>query len=266
MQALILAAGIGSRLGLGMPKCLVEVGGRPILHHQLDAIEQAGAHRITLVLGYEHEQVEDAAGGRAEVVLNERYAETNSLYSLWLARSTVEGAVGGAVGGDLLVLNSDVLFAPELLRDLLAVGGSAIAFDSSSGDEDEHMKVRKRQGRLARIGKDLPPMYSHGESIGMAYLSPLAVRAGFAAAESLIGRGRENDWAAAALNEVVGCHRVSCMDVAGQPWVEIDFPEDLDRARNLIWPAIAALEARRYSGGRRWSTSVEPDEVKEVGT
>ena len=266
MQALILAAGIGSRLQMGLPKCLVEVGGRRLLDHQLDAIEQAGAERITLVLGYQHQRVEDAAGGRAEVVLNERYAETNSLYSLWLARHAVEGAVEGAVGADLLVLNSDVLFAPELLRDLLAVGGSAIAVDSSSGDQDEHMKIRQRQGRLARIGKDLLPMYSHGESIGVVHLSALAVRAGFAAAESLIGRGRENDWAATALNDVVGRHRVSCLDVAGQPWVEIDFPEDLDRARNHIWPAIAALEAQRGSADRIWSTSVESEEMREVGT
>jgi choline kinase len=261
MQALILAAGVGSRLGVAVPKCLVEVGGRPLLHHQLDALEAVGADRITMVLGYEHHQVEEAAEGRVEVVLNERYAETNSLYSLWLARHAVEGAVGG----DLLVLNSDVLFAPELLRDLLAVGGSAIAVDYSSGDQDEHMKIRRRQGRLARIGKDLPPMYSHGESIGLVHLSAPAVRADFAAAESLIGRGRENDWAAAALNEVVRRHRVSCMDVAGQPWVEIDFPEDLDRARDHVWPAIAAL-VRERSTDPLWSTSVEPEEMKEVGT
>ena len=118
-QALILAAGRGLRLRLSSPKCLVDVGGRSLLHHQLDALERAGIDRVTMVLGYEHQQVEDAAEGRTEVVLNERYADTNSLYSFWLAR--------GAVEGDLLVLNGDVLFAPELLRDLLAVEGSAIA-------------------------------------------------------------------------------------------------------------------------------------------
>lgn len=255
MQALILAAGTGSRLDLGLPKCLVEVGGRPLLHHQLDAIEQVGADGVTLVLGYEHQQVEDAAEDRAEVVLNERYADTNSLYSFWLARRAVEG--------DLLVLNSDVLFAPELLRDLLAVGGSAIAIDSSSGDEDEHMKVRERQGRLVRMGKDLPPMYSHGESLGVAHLSPLAAQAAFTSAGSLVGRGQEKDWAAAAFNEVARRQWVSCLDVAGQPWVEIDFPEDLDFARNHTWPAIAALGRERRSGDGLLSTSVEPDEMKE---
>ena len=258
MQALILAAGMGSRLGVGMPKCLVKVGGRPILHHQLDAIERAGADRVTLGAGYEHQQVEDAAEGRAEVVLNGRYAETNSLYSFWLARRAVEG--------DLLVLNSDVLFAPELLGDLLAVDGSAIAFDSASGGEDEHMKVRARRGRLLRMGKDLPAMYSHGESLGVAHLSAFAARAAFSAAGSLVGRGRENDWAASAFNEVARHHWVSCVDVVGQPWVEIDFPEDLDLAREHTWPAIEALGRERLSGDRRWSTSVGPDDLREAAT
>lgn len=258
MDALILAAGQGSRLDVGVPKCLVEVGGRSLLDHQLDAIERVGADRVTVVVGYEHEQVEDAAKGRAQVVLNERYAETNSLYSFWLARNAVEG--------DLLVLNSDVLFAPELLSDLVAVTGSALAFDSSSGDEDEHMKVRTRRGRLMRLSKELPALYSHGESLGVVHLSRLAARAAFSAAGSFVGRGREDHWAAAAFNEVARGHWVSCVDVAGQPWVEIDFPEDLDRARNHTWPAIAALRRERSSADDLWSTSMEPDEMEEVGT
>jgi len=258
MHALILAAGTGSRLGQGLPKCLVQVGGRTLLDHQLDAIERVGVERVTLVVGYEHQQVEDAAQGRADVVLNERYACTNSLYSFWLARDAVEG--------DLLVMNSDVLLAPQLLGDLLAVQGSAIAFDSSSGEQDEHMKVRAQQGRLLRLSKDLPAMSSHGESLGVAHLSTLAARAAFAAAGSLVRRGHVDEWAASAINEVARHHRISCMDVAGKPWVEIDFPEDLDHARKHTWPAIAALVMEGSSAEGFWSTSVEPDDLREVAT
>jgi choline kinase len=168
MQALILVAGTGSRLNLGLPKCLVEVGGRPLLDHQLDAIEQAGADQVTLVLGYQHKLVEDAATGRAEVVLNERYGCTNSLYSFWLARHAVEG---------------DVM---------------------------------------------------------------------------------ETDWVAAPFNDVARPHRISCMDVAGQPWVEIDFPEDLELARSRTWLAIANLSRKCPLPDDLWAASVEPDEMREV--
>jgi choline kinase len=257
LHVLILAAGRGSRLQLGLPKCLVEVGGRPLLYHQLDAIEQVGADRVTLVLGHEHQCVEDAAEGRADVILNERYADTNSLYSFWLARRAVEG-------DDLLVLNSDVLFAPELLRDLLAVEGSAIAVDSNSGDEGEHMKVRERQGRLLHMSKGLPPMDSHGESLGLVHLSPFAAQAAFSAAGSLVAGGHEDDWVTAAFNEVARRHWISCLDVAGQPWAEIDFPEDLAFARNHTWPAIAALRRERRSGDGLWSTSMPPAGARKV--
>ena len=131
------------------------------------------------------------------------------------------------------------------------------------------MKVRAQQGRLQRLSKDLPAISSHGESLGVAHLSTLAARAAFAAAGSLIRRGHVNDWAASAINEVALHHRISCMDVAGQPWVEIDFPEDLEHARNNTWPAIAALlmEGSAASPAEGfWSTSLAPDDLKEVAT
>lgn len=257
MHALILAAGAGSRLQLDLPKCLVEVGGRPILEHQLEALDHAGADKVTLVLGHEHEQVEDLAAGRADVVLNERYGDTNSLYSFWLAREAV-------AGDDVLVLNSDVLFAPELLDGLLAADESALAYDSSSGDEDEHMKVRTRRGRLMRMSKDLPAEYSHGENLGVVHLSTAATGAAFSAAGSLLGRGRETDWVGAAFTEVAQRYWISCVDVAGQPWVEIDFPEDLHRARHETWPAISALAEDRESYG--CAAGQDDIEAREVAT
>ncbi len=259
-HALILAAGRGSRLGLDRPKCLAEVGGRALVRHQLDAIEGAGADRITVVVGHEHERVEAAVEGKADVVLNERFAETNSLYSFWLARHVVSG--------DVLILNSDVLFAPTLLGDLLAVEGSALAIDSNSGEEDEHMKARTRDGRLLRLSKDLLPMHSHGESLGLVHLSPLAAQAAFVSAGALLRRGHEQDWVGAAFSEVAQHHRISCLDVAGEPWVEIDFPGDLDLARNYTWPAIAAQ--RRGKPASPWAADLDHDlddrTVREVAT
>src|SRR2546426_3377569 len=149
MDALILAAGRGSRLRRGCPKCLVEIGGRPLIHRQLDALYGAGVDRIIVVAGYQIDRVRHALPPDAVVVPNCLYAETNSLYSFWLAR--------GEVGDELLVLNGDVLF-PSLLADLLARWhGSALAYDSRSGDGGAHMKVAGARGAPEAIGKSLPP-------------------------------------------------------------------------------------------------------------
>src|SRR6476619_1703843 len=115
MRGIILAAGKGSRLNGtagDRPKCLVEIGGVTLVERQIRALELAGVDDITVVVGCQAEWVRARCGNRVTYVENTRYAETNSLYSLWLARALLyEGFV---------VLNCDVLFHPVLLDDLLA--------------------------------------------------------------------------------------------------------------------------------------------------
>ncbi|HEY3018618.1 MAG TPA: phosphocholine cytidylyltransferase family protein [Solirubrobacteraceae bacterium] len=235
MEALILAAGRGTRLGLDCPKCLVDVGGRPVIHHQLEALYGAGVERVVVVAGYQIRRVRRALPADAVVVPNRLYAETNSLYSFWLAR--------GEVGDEVLVLNSDVLF-PALLADLLARWqGSALAYDSSSGDDEEHMKVAVRSGALEAMSKSLPAGRTAGENVGSIRLSGEATASAFAAAHRLVAAGRSRDWLASAIERAAGAHRFQCLDVAGLPWVEIDFPEDLAYARETVAPAIERLEA-----------------------
>jgi choline kinase len=232
MDAVILAAGLGSRLREAVPKCLVEIGGRPLLIHQLDALRHAGVDEVTIVVGHRHELVRKVGGTDPTYVLNPRFAETNSLYSFHLAH--------GKAPADLLVLNGDVLFPGRLLPALLRIASSALAFDSSSGEDPEHMKVCVERGRLHRIGKGLPPATTHGESLGVVHLTAAAAAAAFSAAASLLDRGRERAWFTAALSAIARELVIACVDVAGMPWVEIDFPHDLAAARSQTWPAIEA--------------------------
>lgn len=243
MHALILAAGCGSRLAEPTPKCLVEVGGRSLLSRQLEAVREAGAERVSLVAGHCHRLVRAAVDEDVGVIRNLRYADTNSLYSFFLARRSVRG--------ELLVLNCDVLFPQEVLSGLLECDGSALAFDSLSGGEAEHMKVSVEDGRLVEMSKQLPVERSSGENLGLLRLTEGAAEAAFDAAGALLRRGGERDWLGAAINVVADRHPIACVDVAGLPWVEIDYPDDLAAARTRIWPAIEAL-------GRPSATSKAP--------
>src|SRR5215203_1428507 len=114
MKAIILAAGKGTRLnGLDLkPKCLFEVGGQTLLKRQVEALREAHVNDIVIVLGFEAERIRRLYEHTASFVVNSRFEETSSLYSLWLAREhLLEGFV---------VLNCDVLFHPQLLARLLS--------------------------------------------------------------------------------------------------------------------------------------------------
>lgn len=253
MQAMILAAGQGRRLEdrRRRPKCLREVGGMPLVHHQMAALAEVGIGDVVIVVGYEHQQIRDAVGHSARYAVNMRYADTNSMYSFLLGR--------GLVGDDVLVMNSDLLFAPALLERLLAHDGSALLYDSGYGTDDEEMKVRIRDGRLVEMSKVMQGPAVAGENVGVLRLTGGALRTATASAQAIVAGGGERAWLAAAVNCAAVDHEIACVDVAGLPWVEIDFPEDLARARTEVFPAVARAAAHHHAG-----SPLEPAQLRSV--
>jgi choline kinase len=242
IQALILAAGRGSRLGSSgeeAPKSLLQVGRRYLIEHQLDALAESGVGPVHIVVGYGSDEVREVVGMRAEFITNLRWASTNSLYSFWLARDMIQG--------DVMVLNCDVLFSTAIIERLLDQPGDAIAIDTGSGDGREHMKVQVIDGRVAKMSKDLPSDETTGENVGILKLSADTADVVFRRAGELIAEGHENEWLGASVAQVAEERPIQAVDVAGIPWVEIDFPVDLDRARREVWPAIrgGAYKKRR---------------------
>lgn len=242
IRALILAAGRGSRLGGAaeeVPKCLLEVGRRALIDHQIEALADAGIGPVTMVVGYAASEIREAVGIRAEYVTNRRWDRTNSLYSFWLAREQLVGPT--------VILNSDVLFSPEILERLLETEGDAFAIDSSSGQAREQMKVEIVEGRLADMRKDLPQELVAGENVGILKLTYETIQELLAEADSLIEAGQEKSWLGSAVRKVAQSRAMTPVDVADLPWVEIDFPNDLERARKEVWPL---LDPRRKQPSR----------------
>src|SRR5262249_41355451 len=88
-RAIILAAGNGTRMGrltADRPKAMLDVDGQSIVERALDALAWCGIDDVTLVVGYQQERLRQHLGARVRFIENPRYRETNSLYSLWLAR------------------------------------------------------------------------------------------------------------------------------------------------------------------------------------
>lgn len=238
-KAIILAAGHGSRLRPltnDCPKCLLDVGGRAIIDHQLDALRPFGVQDVVVVVGFRGEQIRQHLRATARYIENPRYESTNSLYSLWLARDELRSGA--------LILNSDVLAPPALFERLLASPAQdAILVERGSDFLAEDMKVTLRGDQVVDFGKDLPPYRAHAHNVGAAKFGERGAAHLIEHVDRLVAQGRENDWAPAAYKAFASEWPLIAVPTDGLPWIEIDYLEDLTRARLDIHPAILALQS-----------------------
>jgi choline kinase len=229
-RAVILAAGNGKRMGrltADRPKAMLDVGGRSLITRSLDALALVGIDDVTIVVGYEQQRMRDHLEDRVRFIENPRYQTTNSLYSLWLAREVL---ANGAV-----IMNADILVSSGLLRRLVfAPVDDAVLIDTSSSYGDEEMKVKTWQGFAVDFGKDLPPWEAHGENVGVLKFGPQGARRLVGHLDRLIAAGDVKAWAPAAFRALSHEWPLRVVTTDDLPWTEIDFPDDLARARQLI--------------------------------
>lgn len=177
MKAVILAAGVGSRLAPltnDRPKVLVDVLGRSILFRQLDYLAQAGiaSRDIVIVGGYKLDMLRatlDRSGFEGTVVANDKYDTWGNFYSMLVAARELEGHA-------FLQIDGDVILDGKILPRMIAAAGEAlIATDRSAVLDDDAMKVQlDAAGRMIGLDKKLDPAKCVGEYIGVTKLSAAA--------------------------------------------------------------------------------------------
>jgi choline kinase len=236
MKGIVLAAGRGARLSGGtgdMPKCLVTLGGETMLSRNVRLLRAAGVDDVVVVIGCAAETVRRSVPD-VTFVHNERYAQTNSLYSLWLGRTELsEGFV---------VMNCDVVFHPQLLADLLTArheDALLVAYrDEATTYGDEEMKVKVRCGRLSDISKTMRPDEADGENLGIAKFGRTGARLLTEKMDALVAAGEHKAWVPRAFKEFARERPLHVIGTRGLPWTEIDFPEDYRRAVEVVLPEI----------------------------
>ena len=260
MRCVILAAGASRRLKtvtLGRPKCLLPVGGKPLLQRTIEAVVSEGVTDIAIVTGHRAPEIRSFVGSifphlSFTYIHNPSFASTDNLYSLHLARSFLarienlrqsRGPGSPPVRtGDLLLLDSDILFAASLLRFVSAHRGvNRIAVRVTGPHDEEEIKVKiDRYQRVRVIGKEIPLNESLGESIGIAIFSFAAVRKLVTAMERRVtaGTGR-TEYYEAAFQDIINRGVVlKAVDISRFPVAEIDTPQDLRYAERVVLPLI----------------------------
>lgn len=234
MTGVILAAGIASRLRPltnNVPKSLLEVGGKPLLQRNLEALQHNGIRRCVLVTGYLSEMIESFVLGlhlsmTIEFIGNPLFDRTNNNYSLWLARPAVDGQ-------SIVLLDADILFDQMILARLLTLPhADALVMRASDHLGAEEIKcILDANGRVLHIGKHLDPKQSAGESLGIEKFSPPTTSKLF---NVLSHRHVFDEFYEASFQEVIDSGaNIFAVTTDGLPCMEIDTPSDLVAAEEL---------------------------------
>ena len=227
MKVVILMAGIGSRLGGTLPKCLTPLRrDYTILDHQLENLRAVAAD-IVAVVGFRKHLIRRRHPS-LRFVENERFEATNTSQSLLIALEQMNGE-------DVLVLNGDVVFDPRVIAELLGCEQSCMAV-SRYDVADEEMKVAvDAQGRIAFVSKLVAE--PAGEAIGINLIRARDLE--------LVTRGLRHcgprDYFERGFEIAIGKGlALRAVDVTQFPCVEIDYADDLIRAKEMFGSSEAA--------------------------
>jgi choline kinase len=238
--AVLLAAGTGSRLQPltdNAPKCLSEINGVSILQRLVDCLCSNGFQRLIVVVGYLDHRIREFFDDYAndltiDYVINSRYATTNNIYSLWLARAVI--------GEPFLLVESDVVFDATLLKDMLqpnkiAISSNQTWMNGTTVTVDLLQRVLEYQMDSAEVsGKVLHKtvnIYSFTKASWDCVASRLS---------QYVIAGRVNEYYELVLAEMIADGSLALDAVAfdGGRWCEVDTLADL-REAELMFPESA---------------------------
>ena len=224
VQAVILAAGMGTRLARPHPKSLTQLDdGRTIMTQQVDNLRSAFGDdvRLTIVVGYKLEQIMEHMPD-ASFVYNEAFDQTNTSKSLLKAlRNSGDGGV--------LWMNGDVVFDPAMLDQLtpyIQADASFVAVDTSVVSDEEIKYTIDNIGFIKQLSKIVEG--GLGEAVGINYIAStdkekLVRRLDDVGDQDYFERAME-------LTIIRDAVRYQPVDIGRYYAVEVDFAEDLDRA------------------------------------
>lgn len=248
MHAVMLAAGVGQRLGAAgdnLPKCLLEFAGETLLERHLRILNHFGIEQLTIVTGYQAPRVRAVLagiGGQTQIntVHNPDY-RTGSVVSLACAREALCGT------DPVLLMDADVLYDHRLIGRLLdSRHENCFLLDRNFEPGEEPVKLCVRDGRLIdfrkRIDKNLAFDFQ-GESVGFFRFEPGIACKLAASAGRYTNESKEDQPYEEVIRDqlLADPDAFGYEDVTGLAWIEIDFPDDIERARRTIIPKLPDL-------------------------
>ncbi len=246
MKAIILAAGIGKRLGPTSdhkPKCLLPFDGISLMHRHLAILEFYNISEICIITGYESGMIEQALGTIPQdvrLICNSQY-QRGSVISLWSAHPYL------IAGDDILLMDADVLYDHNIIGKLVNTSHhNCFLLDREFEAGEEPVKLCINNGRLVEFRKNVDKQIqfdTQGESVGFFRFSGKMANTLAQQAQSYLDAERLDEPYEEVIRDLLlnKPDAFAFEDVTGLPWIEIDFPEDVVRATHDILPRLPKL-------------------------
>ncbi len=253
MRAIILAAGMGLRLvqpeGQQKPNCLLRFGDASLLERHLHFLKAAGVDEVVFVTGFKSEQIEaelDAIDWKpkTEIVVNDEFTLGSAL-SVHTAREAMTR------GGDVLLMDADVLYDERIVEPLVA-GGSVnrLLIDRDFEAGNEPVKLCIENGVPVELRKQVATDLTYdiiGESVGFFRFDHATATRLAEICADYVASGRAKMPHEEAVCDLLlenlhtPSHVFDIADVTGAPWIEIDFQNDVKRAADEVLPSLNTL-------------------------
>ncbi len=238
MKAIILAAGIGSRirsLTNNCPKSLLKINDKTILEMMISNIQNCHINEIIFVIGYLENQIKEYVKKsfpdiKAYFVTNKKYTETNTGFSLLLAKDFVKNS-------DFIKFDADVIFDKEILIKLIeCTYENALCIDKNEHLGAEEVKVLiDDKNRILQASKMVDPKKAIGESIGIEKIGKNMGKLLFQELESMMKdkKNHQKYYEEAYEQLIKKGESFHGLDITGLKWIEIDTQEDFSLAKNV---------------------------------
>lgn len=238
MQAIILAAGLSKRLRPltdAVPKCLLKIGEKSILELTINNILENGVNDFVIVTGYRENMIKDFVAQsypeiKVKFLTNRDYEDNNNSYSLWMTTEYISG--------DALLLDSDIIFDHRIIPKLIESGyENCLAVNRKHILSEEEIKVLiDSANKIQHIGKEFDPQSAFGESIGIEKFSEdFFVRLGEVLDRKIVKENNVNEFYETSFQELINAgNDIYAVDVSEFESMEIDTPEDLKRAEEMV--------------------------------
>ena len=221
MKAIILAAGVGSRLGMPYPKTLSQLpDGERILGRQIRLLRANGINEIIVVVGFKKE------------FIMEHFPDVLYKYNpLFYITNTAKSLLAGVedLNDDVLWLNGDVIFDEQVISDVIKVNGNVIAVNTAKCGDEEVKYSTDQKGYIKAIGKELQS--AQGEAVGINKIC----RKDLNSLKEALRRCSDSDYFEKGIEILIAQgKRFKPVDISDYRCIEVDFLSDWEVAVSLF--------------------------------